>query len=77
MRVFEERGVKMENNTGTSAEQINLVYFLFWTNTYELCCIALFFWTDVLPWYGDLDDIGNFGTTYVLLLLFYLSSVFT
>jgi len=59
MRVYEERGVKIEDDT--SNEQINLVYFLFWTSTYELLSVALFFWVDLLPWYGD-TKINNFGT---------------
>lgn len=62
MRVYEERGVKIEDDT--SNEQINLVYFLFWTSTYELLSVALFFWVDLLPWYGD-TKINNFGTKYV------------
>lgn len=62
MRVFEERGVKMEDSK--SNEQINLVYFLFWTSTYELIGVALFFWVDLLPWYGD-ANINNFLTKYV------------
>lgn len=62
MRVFEERGVKMEDSK--SNEQINLVYFLFWTSTYELIGVALFFWVDLLPWYGD-ANINNFFTKYV------------
>lgn len=62
MRVFEERGVKKEDDT--SNEQINLLYFLFWTSTYELLCVVLFFWVDFLPWYGD-ANLSNFGTKYV------------
>ena len=63
MRVLEERGVKTES--GTSGKQINLVYFLFWTSTYELLCIVALFWTDILPWYGDVDSIKNFGKRYI------------
>lgn len=62
MRVYEEHGVKKEDDT--SNEQINLMYFLFWTSTYELLCVALFVWVDFLPWYGD-ADLSNFGTKYV------------
>ena len=62
MRVYEERGVKIENDT--SNEQINLAYFLFWTSTYELLCVALFVWVDFLPWYGD-TNISDFGNKYV------------
>ena len=62
MRVFEERGVKIEDDT--SNEQINLLYFLFWTSTYELLCVVLFVWVDFLPWYGD-ANLSNFGTKYV------------
>ena len=62
MRVYEERGVKIEDDT--SNEQINLMYFLFWTSTYELLCVVLFFWVDLLPWYGG-ANLSNFGTKYV------------
>ena len=63
MRVLEERGVKIESDT--SGEQMNLVHFLFWTSTYELLCIVALFWTDILPWYGHVDDIKNFGKRYI------------
>lgn len=67
MRVLEERGVKTES--GTSGKQINLVYFLFWTSTYELLCIVALFWTDILPWYGDVDSIKNFGKRYIFFVI--------
>ena len=63
MRVLEERGVKIESDT--SGEQMNLVHFLFWTSTYELLCIVALFWTDILPWYGHVDGIKNFGKRYI------------
>lgn len=62
MRVLEERGVKIESDT--SGEQMNLVHFLFWTSTYELLCIVALFWTDILPWYGHVDGIKNFGKSW-------------
>lgn len=63
MRVLEERGVKIESDT--SGEQMSLVHFLFWTSTYELLCIVALFWTDILPWYGHVDGIKNFGKRYI------------
>lgn len=63
MNVISERGVKMENKT--SRRKINLVYFLFWTSLYQLICVALLFWLDILPWYGNVDSISEFGRKYV------------
>lgn len=64
MHVLEERGVKIDSET--SGEQINLIYFLFWTSTYELLCVVALFWTDILPWYGQVDGIKNFGKRYII-----------
>ena len=69
MNVLEERGVKMEiKESKGSKKGINLVYFLFWTSLYQLLCVSLFFWADFLPWYGQVDNIKEFGKKYVLLL---------
>ena len=57
MKVLEERGVKMENED--SQEGVNLMYFLFWTSSYELLCVALFFWADILPWFGNVKNINE------------------
>ena len=59
VNVLEERGVKMENKK--SKKGVNLVYFLFWVSSYQLLCVALFFWADILPWYGNVDNIDEFG----------------
>ena len=59
MNVLEERGVKMENKG--SKKGVDLVFFLFWTSSYQLLCVALFFWADILPWYGNVDNINEFG----------------
>lgn len=68
MNVLEERGVKMEiTESKGSKKGINLVYFLFWTSLYQLLCVSLFFWADFLPWYGQVDNIREFGKKYVLL----------
>lgn len=68
MNVLEERGVKMEiTESKGSKKGINLVYFLFWTSLYQLLCVSLFFWADFLPWYGQVDNIKEFGKKYVLL----------
>lgn len=61
MNVLQEHGLKMKN---TSEEQINIVYYLFWTSVYELLGIALFLWIDILPWYGDSKNISNFATNW-------------
>ena len=59
MIVLEERGVKMENKG--LEKGVNLVYFLFWTTSYESLCVALLFWANILPWYGNVDNINEFG----------------
>ena len=57
MNVLQERGVKMENS---SEEQVNIVFFLFWTSTYEFLSILLLSWVDILPWFGD-SEISTFA----------------
>lgn len=59
MNVLEEKGLKMENKT--SRKGINLVFFLFWTSTYQFLCVALLFWADILPWYGNVANVKEFG----------------
>ena len=64
MNVLEEYVVKMKNQT--SRKGINLVYFLFWTSLYQLICVGSLFWLDILPWYGNVDNISEFGRKYVI-----------
>ena len=59
MNVIEEKGVKMESKS--SKKGINLMYFLFWTSSYQLLCVGLLFWLDILPWYGNVGNIQEFG----------------
>ncbi|KAL9954562.1 hypothetical protein ACROYT_G042118 [Oculina patagonica] len=59
MNVLEEKGVKMQNEM--SRRGVNLVYFLFWTSAYQLLCVGSLFWLDILPWYGNVDNIKEFG----------------
>ncbi|XP_022791170.1 uncharacterized protein LOC111330563 [Stylophora pistillata] len=59
MNVIQEKGVKMENKS--SKKGINLLYFLFWTSSYQLLCVGVLFWLDVLPWYGNVSNIQEFG----------------
>ena len=63
MNVLEERGLKMESKT--SRKGINLVFFLFWTSTYQFLCVVFLFWADILPWYGNVANIKDFGRKYV------------
>ena len=71
MNVIIERGVKMENQM--SRRRINLAYFLFWTSLYQLICVGLLFWIDILPWYGYVDNISDFGRKYVFFWSFVCS----
>ena len=59
MNVIEEKGVKMESQS--SKKGINLLYFLFWMSSYQLLCVGLLFWLDILPWYGNVSNIKEFG----------------
>lgn len=45
----------------SSKKGINLLYFLFWTSSYQLLCVGLLFWLDILPWYGNVSNIQEFG----------------
>ncbi|XP_020614492.1 uncharacterized protein LOC110052684 [Orbicella faveolata] len=49
--VLSEKGVKMRNEM--SRRGINLVYFMFWISTYQLLCVALMFWVNILPGSGN------------------------
>lgn len=55
---YGKQGIKKGNQLGL---------FLFWTSLYQLLCVSLFFWADFLPWYGQVDNIKEFGKKYVLL----------
>jgi len=72
MNVIIERGVKMENQI--SRRRINLVYFLFWTSLYQLLCVGLLFWLDILPWYGNVDSISEFRRKYVFFFKYFVCS---
>jgi len=50
----------MENS---SEEQVNIVFFLFWTSTYELLSILLLSWVDILPWFGD-SEVSTFANNW-------------
>ena len=73
MNVLEEYVVKMKNQT--SRKGINLVYFLFWTSLYQLICVGSLFWLDILPWYGNVDNVSEFGRKYVILFYNFICSL--
>ena len=73
MNVLEEYVVKMKNQT--SRKGINLVYFLFWTSLYQLICVGSLFWLDILPWYGNVDNISEFGRKYVIFFYNFICSL--
>ena len=74
MNVLEERGLKMENET--SGNKVNMVYFLFWTSTYQFICIVFLIWVNILPWYGNVTNMQECVGKYVSLFLFLLFSCF-
>ena len=57
--VLLEKGVKMQNER--SRRGINLVYLIFWISIYQLLCVALMFWVNILPGSGN-PSIADFGT---------------
>jgi len=59
--VLLEKGVKMQNER--SRRGINLVYLIFWISTYQLLCVALMFWVNILPGSGN-PSIADFGTSW-------------
>ena len=71
MTVLEEKAVKVLNEM--SRRGINLFYFLFWTSTYQLLCVGLLFWLDILPWHGNAPNIQAFGRKYVCLPFLFAS----
>ena len=54
MNVIEEKSLK-------DTRSINLFYFLFWTSLYQLITIGVFFWVDIIPFYGFAKGVKNFG----------------
>lgn len=54
MNVIEEKSLK-------DRRSINLFYFLFWTSLYQVITIGVFFWVDIIPFYGFAKGIKNFG----------------
>ena len=68
MNVVEEKGLKLQNRT--ERKGVNIVYFLFMTSLFQLLTVWLFFWADIIPGFGNVKNIHEFGKRYNLLLLF-------
>jgi hypothetical protein len=63
MNVIEERGLKMQDSL--SEQQVNIVFFLFWSSTYELFVFLSLFWLDFVPVFGYADNFTHFLDKYV------------
>lgn len=63
MHVYEERGLKREDEL--SKQQVNVIFFFFWTSFYELITVIALFWLDILPAYGYADNLNQFMDKYV------------
>ena len=61
MNVLEEKLLKRKRvEAKPKAAKINLFYFLFWTSLYQLLTAALLFWIDIVPYYGQAENITAF-----------------
>ncbi|EDV24073.1 Crt-like protein 1 [Trichoplax sp. H2] len=61
MNAYEEAGLKMKS---PNEKRVNAIWYLTWTSFYQLVTVALFFWLDFLPFYGNQPDIQTFGRSY-------------
>lgn len=58
MLILEEKGLQKENET--SEERIGVIYFLFWTTSFQVFCISVFIiWLNILPWYGNVTYLAE------------------
>jgi len=57
--VMEEKAVKVgAENSGHS--QASLVSVLFWTSLSQFLAVVLLFWADIIPGFGNTDNIQEF-----------------
>lgn len=54
MNVIEEMSLK-------DTRKVNLFYLLFCTSTYQLLTVWLLFWVDIIPQFGFVGSLKEFG----------------
>lgn len=57
MIVIEERSLKFRDDS--SNEQVNIVFFYFWTSFYEMVAVFCCFWMDIIPGYGYANGLDE------------------
>ena len=62
MNVIEEISLK-------DTHEVNIVYLLFCTSSYQLLTVWAFFWVDIIPDFGFVDSVKQFGEKYAVMLL--------
>jgi len=62
MNVIQEKSLKLQ--TRGAGNGVNIIYFLFTTSVYQLLTVGLLFWTDIIPQFGYVKNINDFGRSY-------------
>jgi len=60
--VFQEKFLKSRNDIEDRNKTYDMTVMLFWGCFLQLLTMLVFFWVDILPWYGFSDSITGFGT---------------
>ena len=59
MNVIEEKSLKLQSRG--AGKGVNIVFFLFMTSLYQLLTVGAFFWADVIPNFGNVKNVKQFG----------------
>jgi len=62
MNVIEEKSLKLQSRG--AGKGVNIVFFLFMTSLYQLLTVGAFFWADVIPNFGNVKNVKQFGKNY-------------
>ena len=57
--VMEEKAVKV-GEENSSHSQASLVSVFFWTSLSQFLAVVLLFWADIIPGFGNTDNIQEF-----------------
>lgn len=66
--IYAEKSLKSAKSTMTK-ERLNMVYYLFWTKSYQLATVLFLFWTDIIPEFGYTDSIQQFWKKYFYIFI--------